>query len=192
MNKDGLDIIDDLFIKRKAYVATIGNIGAIISGVLIYFSIWTAIEMVLFASNPVIKNFNPEDNLDVAQNMANAQAMLYASLALTIIVSAGILISSLGLLKYKNWARKVFLLLCWFFILLGLALILFFIASSSQMLNQIEPVASVPEFESITKYMAFMLRVKYASYAIFLVVVIFALFRISMRFRREEYKRLFY
>lgn len=192
MTNNGLDIIDDLFIKRKAFIATIGSLGAIISGMLIYFSVWGVIEMVLFTNNPVLKNFNPEDNLEVAHSMANVQVMLYASLAITILVSTGILISSIGLLRYKNWARKVFLVVCWLLILVGLALILFFIVSSTQMLNQIEPVASTPEFDSMTKYMNFMLRVKYASYAVFLAMVLVALFRITRRFRQEEYRRLFY
>jgi len=188
-----MDIIDDLFIKRKVYISTVGWISAILSGLMIYFSIWGIIDVIIFNQNPMFKELPINGQPEIAQHFFKTYVMMSMIYGLSIIFGIFFLISSIGLIKYKDWGRIIFIIVSWILIIISLAAIVFYIIFSRKLLSgMISGTIPMTGFDEMTDFLKTMLRVRFVSYGILLIVILRALFRNILRFKQKDYKRLFY
>ncbi|GEM_PF-5238003 len=188
-----MDIIDDLFIKRKVYISTVGWIAAIISGLIIYFSIFGIINILVFKQNPVFNELPISEHPEVAQNFMYVYFMVYIVYGLGILFGLFFLLSSIGLLKYREWGRKVFIVVSWLLIILSVLSITVYTIYSGQILTEILN-DNIPTFgnQKMTGFMKTMLGLRFVSGGIILVVIIRALYQVTRRLRVHDYKGLFY
>lgn len=188
-----MDIIDDLFIKRKVYISTVGWIAAIISGLIIYFSFFGIINIQVFKQNPVFNELPISEHPEITQNFMSVYFMAYIVYGLGILFGLFFLLSSIGLLKYKEWGRKVFIAISWLLLALSIMSIIAYTIYSGQILTKIID-ENIPTFgnQEITGFMKTMLGLRFISSGIILVVIIRALYRVTRRLRTHDYKGLFY
>jgi len=104
MNSD-----NDLLLKRKVYISTIGWISTIFSGLLIYFSLLGIINIMIYCQNAIFKGHIISEDSSIFSNFSQIYSMIFTSYLLLIIVGILFLINSIGLIKYKDWARIFFM-----------------------------------------------------------------------------------
>ena len=141
----------------------------------------------------MFKDFPINESSDIAHGFFKIYRILYILYRLSIIFGIFILISSIGLIKYKDWGRKIFVVVSWILLVLkvlGILLYIFFSSSIlSQIINESIPISG---FDGMTGFMKTMLGLQVLFYGILLVIIIRALFQIIRRFKTVDYKRLFY
>ena len=187
-----METIDDLFIKRKVYISTIGRIGAILSGLMIYFTVFGLIKIVVFNHNPIFRNYPFEEHPDISQSFFRVFVLFSIMYGLTITFGSFFLISSIGLLKFKEWGRKIFIITAWIFISLIFCTIIVYIINSGMILSAIVTENTpLGVFDTIDELMKKVLSIRIVSYGILLVILLRTLFQIVRRLRMEAYKRLF-
>jgi len=187
-----MEVIDDLFIKRKVFVATVGWVGAIIAGLLIYFSLMGLINVLVFQSHPFFDTL-PAQAPGVASGFYRTVTVICGAYAIGIAFGLFFLIAAVGLLKFKEFGRKVFVITSWLFIVVGILGVGLYVVYSGTILNQlIESGFPNSMIEGLSGFVKIFLAVKITSYGILLVVLLRALFRIALRLRKEEYKSHFY
>lgn len=192
MNSERMEVIDDLFIKRKVFVATVGWVGAIIAGLLIYFSLMGLINVLVFQSHPFFDTL-PAQAPGVASGFYRTVTVICGAYAIGIAFGLFFLIAAVGLLKFKEFGRKVFVITSWLFIVVGILGVGLYVVYSGTILNQlIESGFPNSMIEGLSGFVKIFLAVKITSYGILLVVLLRALFRIALRLRKEEYKSHFY
>ena len=194
-----MDTIDDLFIKRKVYISTVGWVSAIFSGLIIYFSVFGIINVLVFSKNSLLSGPIMSENPDIAQAFFKTYVLMFIFYGFLIVFGTFFLISSIGLIKYRDWGRNIFVVASWVLIVLTVSSIITYIFFSGRILFQIInsnfPSSQPDGFNSLMKPMDSLMQtiisLKIVGSGILLVVAVRALFRVNRRFITDDYKRLF-
>ncbi len=187
-----LEPIDELFIKRKVHISTVGWIVAIISGLMIYFTVLSVVNYMIIIQDLDIKN-----SLNIfleTENSINSFWVVLLNIRILLgIIAIFFLFSSIGLIRYRHWARKVFVISSWVFISLSFLGLLFYAFAFSKFTSSFFPLHNSESTIGSDSFSLFDLisKVQILAYSIILIVCIRALFRICLTFNRKEYKRLF-
>ncbi|MCW3789723.1 hypothetical protein [Plebeiibacterium sediminum] len=189
-----LEPIDELFIKRKVHISTVGWLTAIISGLIIYFITFSFVDLFLF-------NYSYEIN-ELLSIAADVKLQMEETIRLAMVVECAIglvailfLFSAIGLIRYRKWARKIFVSTSWIFIVLSFVVLLLYAFAFSKYTSglfptDIKPISSIDVNDSLAIF-KLISKVKLLSYAIVLILTIRGLFRVCLKFNKKEYKRLF-
>ena len=174
MNKVKKDLKEkiDLHIKRRTYVSTIGWVSSIISGLLIYFSLFGILNIVLFNSNPVIRSLSGSGFQEVKEDFFTVSFLVSISYLLAIAFGFLVLICSIGLLKYKDWARSLYIKVSWVLIGLTIVACIIYIFKSSEVLTRLikNELGMNPEGE-MSIFFKTIFGVQIVSFGILLIVL---------------------
>jgi hypothetical protein len=186
--------INELIVKRKVHISTVGWIAAILSGLIIYFTAFDIMGIVLFNQNPDTQRLLSLSD-EFRGNMKSIQNSILLTQCLLIIVALFFLFSAIGLICYKQWARKIFVTSGWVFIVLSFVGLLIYGFIFSKFTSDLLPLKFkdnwVTESGGTPAIFKTWIKIKILSYSIILVLVIRALFRICLDFRKPEYKKIF-
>ncbi len=186
-----LEPIDELFIKRKVHISTVGWITAIISGLILYFLIVNVVNCLVISQSQEIKGLlRLSEETQVEINSIRNDIMLIQ--LIFGLIAIFYLFSSVGLIHYRKWARKIFVLSSWVFISLSFLGLFFYALAFSKFTSGLIPLNIKEMFDnSIFGVIGILAKIKIMSYAIILIVTLRTLFRISLTFSKKEYNRLF-
>lgn len=187
-----MNIIDDVIIKRKVYILTVAKISAIFSGLWIYSTAWKLLEGHLFYRR-LVGEYNDSDFMPIESIKAiNSQIDAFGIIVLC--VGIGFLFASIGLIKLKNWARVLFIGLSWLLNALSLGVIVYYIVNHEGIISILLDYKSAGQANIITaldNWGIYVMSLKFAFILIVQVLIMRTLLRISLRFRKSEYKAFF-
>lgn len=187
-----MENFDELVFKRKVYISTIGWVSIIFSGLIIYFSFLGIINILLMLQSPILQNFSGSDGFNISKFFGKTYLVIFIGYSLSVIVGLLFFISSVGLIKAKNWGRKSFRGISLILIVLSVILIILFIVNSGGILSRLTGKKIFDTgFNGMTAFMKKMIAVKITAYGILLVILIRTLFQIVRRLSMAPYKSLF-
>jgi hypothetical protein len=189
-----MDSSDDLLLKRKVFISTVGWIGGITSSLLIFFLTLQGVKILVITESAVYKDFFGDGDSELSQSFFDIYTMMFLIFGLIVVFSIFFLISSIGLLKYKNWGRLSFISISWGMIIISISAILFYLLFQNDVLSVFSNTTPTIEGfdDSMTKVMRVILAIQMASYGILLIVINRMLFKIIRRFRSNDYRTLFH
>jgi hypothetical protein len=185
-----MDSSNDLFLKRKIFISTVGWIGGITSSLLIFFLTLQGVKILIITESAVYKDLFGDGDSELSQSFFDIYTMMFLIFGLIVVFSIFFLISSIGLLKYKNWGRLSFISISWGMILISISAILFYLFFQRDVLSFFSNTTL--SMDAMTKVMRVILAIQMASYGILLIVINRMLFRIIRRFRSNDYRTLFH
>lgn len=182
----------ELYIKRKTYVSTIGWVGAILSGILIYFSLFGILNIILFNSNPLIRSLSGSGSQEVTRDFFTFSFLI--GMFYLFIISFGFIFLRcfIGLLKFREWARALYVKMSWVLIALSVTACIIYIFKSGDLLPRLiqNELGMSPEGR-MSVFLKTLFGVQIVSFGILLIFLSRTLLKVSNSLRRVEYKKLF-
>lgn len=188
-----MDSNDDLILKRKVFISTVGWLGIITSSLLIYFLSLQVIRILILTESTIFKGFFGDDNSAFSQDFSDIYSMMLAGFGLIIVFSIFFLVSSIGVLKFKNWGRLSFISISWLLIITSVSAILIYLFYQGNILTGMagQDISDDGFGSEMIGVFKVMFAMQIASYGILLVVINRMLFRVIGRFRSNDYRILF-
>lgn len=193
-----MEIIEKPNYKKKIFISTVGWVSAIFAGLLIYFSLTNLLNLYIFKQSLLFELQTDEHGFSLEKILSIAYSIFFASHSIIVVFGFVFLISSIGLIKYKNWGRRLYIISSWVLIVICITIIISYIANASNILEanfSFESPKSrfhhFPILESIDNIARLSLGIKIASYGILVIILLRTLFRIILRFNKKEYKQVF-
>jgi hypothetical protein len=179
---------EELLIKRKIYIGTVGRLSAILAGLILYFSLWNFIQMITINQLEILKTIPDLDkgNSDI---FSKIYSITFSAFGLISLFGLIFLISSIGLIKYKKWGLKIYVAISWLLIILIFTGIIIYLINYEAFLGAF--TTGGPINSGMDNYMRSMMAMNIAIYGILLIVILRSLFKIICKLRTVEYKELF-
>jgi len=178
----------DETLKLEIFLKSLSWVSIVVYGTVLYFTILGLIQhfYVVSIMNNFITGFSSLSK-NTEMSAMQSKVILYTRIGFSIVIlfSSLMLLAAVGLLKYKEWGRILYLVGNWIVAVLVIGLSVFFIFFQGSLIGAANSISSF--FKAETGFQT-LLYIQYAGYAIFTLLLVWALVKINLKLKEITFK----